>query len=157
MTPPGIVAEDRRDAAVYQAARIVAGRHYGAIIGSGRIWRISEPRIERSCWAGGVTITKPPPTAHGRLCLATAGITAQFAWNLEPWNFAWDVIEWLSDPENDTDADWELAGVEPGKPTEAMAEAALDVQDLLWRPGGKLWSAVNREARRIIIASRRST
>ena len=148
-----ITARDRRMAAVHEAGHAVIAMHLGVQMWSVHIHptRTADFQSEKA-YVGQATYGQPPDMERRRL-IAVAGMVAEEVWKARggPTPYWWDE---MFDPACMSDTDWSDTGCEPGRPDDALHEAADAVEEFL---SGVLLPKLTCFSRRLIEAQSRQT
>jgi len=144
-----VVARDRRLAAVHEAGHVVVAAHFGLPPARARISRVVAPAPDQRAWTGRVQCRGLDVLSSlERRMLGCAGAAAELSWQRD------DIHpdHWIA-ADHMSEADWRLAGCDPGEPDDLCVEAIAELQDLL-AEDGPLWSDLLRQARRLIVEAR---
>jgi hypothetical protein len=147
-SPARIIARDRRLAAVHEAGHVVVAARFGLHPDTAWIRRAKSP-AEQPAWIGRVQFVDVGVlSALERRMLGCAGAMAELLWQGE------DIHpDYWIEADRMSEADWDLAGCEPGEPDDICIEAIEELEQLL-SEDGPLWSDLLRHARQLIVEAR---
>jgi hypothetical protein len=149
-------ALERRIAAIHEAGHVVVGHHLGCeLVGchiTARIIRNENAHLferERTWWGCANFSAVNRLDSLQRRTIACAGFAAERCWrgdNLDP--------DLWKNPSVMSQMDWAMAECEPGK-ADRLCVIAINRLGPLLSMGGPLWDDLLRQARQLIIDSRR--
>jgi hypothetical protein len=151
-----IEAQDRRRAAIHEAAHHVIARCFGMLDVDSWIERVGDPTYGEKSWIGHCEWrnSSPGSSQHDTM-IGVAGLIAVNLWEAanDPDRMGY-IYDFLDDPDCMSESDWHMASLKCGAVvTETQRREIEAVIDLL---SGPLWSELLRQARTLIIESRDS-
>jgi hypothetical protein len=146
-------AKDRRHAAIHEAGHVVMARHLEVHITRVEIHKVEPEDSTEKEWIGSFQFLTEGVDANKVSLVAVAGIVAEACWTRETFEDLCDDLEW--DPAQMSQSDWDLSGFCADEPSEEFRDALEQSFRLLNRETGKLWGALLKEARRLIVRNRR--
>jgi hypothetical protein len=149
-----IIARDRRFAAIHEAGHVIMARHLGALVASAWLEKTghSDVLFQRQ-WIGHTSCHfNKPLSRRKKIMFAVAGAVAEKCWERIP--FDETVDDWY-EPNVMSESDWAGTGCTAGNPSSELWGVIDHVFSLFDPETGRLWPELIKEARNLIVKTRK--